>query len=238
MCTPTTEARWRKPWRGIWTAPKRASTTRCACVHKDGSMRHVLSRGVAIRDESGAPYRMVGLDTDVTRLRRVQTVLDAVADGTAGAFGEHFFAAMVQHFARALEVDCAFIAECVDDPATRVRTLAYWSAAKRRGRELRVRAGRHTLRRGVERRPRLLSSARRRRNCSRARRDSRPNSACPSLAATVACSGSRPCSTSSRSATRCWSTASTASSSRAAAEMECMQALARLALDPLTAPAP
>ena len=98
-------------------------------MHKDGSVRHVLSRGVAIRDEGGTPYRMVGLDTDVTRLRRVQIVLDAVAEGTAGAFGEHFFAAMVQHFARALEVDCAFIAECVDQPPTRVRTLAYWSAA-------------------------------------------------------------------------------------------------------------
>ena len=98
-------------------------------VHKDGSVRHVLSSGVAIRDESGAPYCMVGLDTDVTRLRRVQTVLDAVADGTAGAFGGHFFAGVVQHFARALEVDCAFIAECVDHPPTRVRTLAYWSAA-------------------------------------------------------------------------------------------------------------
>ena len=99
-------------------------------LHKDGKARHVLSRGVAIRHENGVPYRMVGMDADVTRLRRVQAVLDAVADGTAGAFGDAFFAAMVQHFAIALEVDCAFIAECVDHPTTRVRTLAYWSAAK------------------------------------------------------------------------------------------------------------
>ena len=99
-------------------------------LHKDGSVRHVLSRGAAIRHENGEPYRMVGLDTDVTRLRRVQAVLDAVADGTAGAFGERFFQAMVQHFARALEVDNAFIAECLDEPATKVRTLAYWSASK------------------------------------------------------------------------------------------------------------
>jgi PAS domain S-box-containing protein len=98
--------------------------------HRDGGVRHVLSRGVAIRDERGTPYRMVGVDTDVTRLRRVQTVLDAVADGTAGAYGERFYGAMVQHFARALEVDCAFIAICMDHPPTRVRTLAYWSAAR------------------------------------------------------------------------------------------------------------
>ena len=96
-------------------------------LHKDGSVRHVLSRGVAIRRDGGTPGRMIGSDTDVTRLKRVQAVLDAVADGTAGHFGADFFAAMVQHFARALEVDCAFIAECLDRPTTRVRTLAYWS---------------------------------------------------------------------------------------------------------------
>lgn len=98
-------------------------------LHKDGGVRHVLSRGVAIRRDGGTPGRMIGVDTDVTRLRRVQAVLDAVADGTAGTHGERFFAAMVQHFARALEVDTAFVAECVDRPTTRVRTLAYWSNA-------------------------------------------------------------------------------------------------------------
>jgi len=97
-------------------------------VHKDGSVRWVLSRGVAIRRANGTPYRMVGLDTDVTRLKRVLTVLDAVADGTAGALGEKFFPAMVQHFARALDVDCAFVTECADYPTTRLRTLAFWSA--------------------------------------------------------------------------------------------------------------
>jgi PAS domain S-box-containing protein len=96
-------------------------------VHRDGSVRHVLSRGVLLRGEDGAPERVIGLDTDITRVKRVQAVLDAVADGTAGAFGERFFAAMVEHLARALEVDCAFITECTDQPTTRVRTLAHWS---------------------------------------------------------------------------------------------------------------
>jgi PAS domain S-box-containing protein len=99
-------------------------------LHKDGSVRRILSRGIAIRNEDGVPYRMVGLDTDVTRLKRVQTVLDAVVEGTAGAHGDAFFQAMVQHFARALEVDRAFITECADEPTTRVRTLAVWSRAK------------------------------------------------------------------------------------------------------------
>lgn len=97
-------------------------------LHKDGSVRWVLSRAVALRRASGAPYRIVGQDTDVTRLKHVQMVLDAVAEGTAGAFGERFFPAMVQHFARALQVDCAFVTECADQPPTRLRTLAVWSA--------------------------------------------------------------------------------------------------------------
>jgi PAS domain S-box-containing protein len=97
-------------------------------VHKDGSARWVLARGVAIRHGDGTPYRMVGLDTDVTRVKRVLGVLDAVVEGTAGRSGEDFFAALVRHFARALEVDCAFVAECADDPPTRVRTLGWWSA--------------------------------------------------------------------------------------------------------------
>lgn len=96
-------------------------------LHKDGSVRWVLSRGVAIRRADGEPYRMVGLDTDITRIKHVLAVLDAVAAGTSDAFGEKFFPAMVQHFARALGVDRAFVTECADYPTTRVRTLAYWS---------------------------------------------------------------------------------------------------------------
>jgi hypothetical protein len=96
-------------------------------LHKDGSARWVLSRGVAIRRANGTPYRMVGLDTDITRIKRVLTVLDEVAAGTAGTLGKDFFPAMVQHFARALGVDRAFVTECADYPTTRVRTLGFWS---------------------------------------------------------------------------------------------------------------
>lgn len=97
-------------------------------VHRDGSVRHVLSRALLLRDEDGRPERVIGLDTDVTRIKRVQAILDEVADGTTGTHGEAFFAAMVEHFARALDVDCAFVTECADQPPTRVRTLACWSA--------------------------------------------------------------------------------------------------------------
>jgi PAS domain S-box-containing protein len=95
-------------------------------LHKDGTVRHVLSRGVAIRREDGTPFRVVGLDTDVTQVRRMQNVLDVLAEGTAQTQGPQFLQALVRNFGRALDVDLAFIAECIDNPPTRVRTLACW----------------------------------------------------------------------------------------------------------------
>ena len=96
-------------------------------LHKDGTVRWVLSRGTAIRHASGKPYRMVGLDTDVTRVRRIETILGEVAEGTTGVYGDAFFRKLVYHFARALQVSCAFITECADYPTSRLRTLAFWS---------------------------------------------------------------------------------------------------------------
>jgi PAS domain S-box-containing protein len=95
-------------------------------MHADGSYRWVLSRATAIRHASGSPYRLVGLDTDITRLKRVEALVDAIAEGTARTSGTQFFQSLVMHFARALQIDCAFITECADRPATRARTLAFW----------------------------------------------------------------------------------------------------------------
>ncbi len=98
--------------------------------HKDGRYRWILSRGNAVRHANGRAYRFVGLDTDVSAIKRVEYVLAQVVEGTAGTYGDDFFHALVQHFAAALEVPCAFITECADQPPTRVRTLAFWSSPR------------------------------------------------------------------------------------------------------------
>ena len=94
--------------------------------HDDGQYRWVLSRATALRRANGRAHRVVGIDTDVTRLKRVESLIEAIAEGTAGCTGEDFFKALVRNFARALHVDFAFITECTNRPATRTRALAAW----------------------------------------------------------------------------------------------------------------
>ena len=67
-------------------------------VHKDGSVRWVMSRATAIRHANGTPYRMLGLDTETTNFKQIEEVLFHVASGTANATGEEFFRLMVRHF--------------------------------------------------------------------------------------------------------------------------------------------
>lgn len=95
-------------------------------LHKDGHYRSVDSLASAIRHANGKPGRLVGLDTDVTRIRRVEDILKHIVEGTTGTCGDDFFRALVRHFAAALDVPCAFVTECTGWPPRRVHTLAFW----------------------------------------------------------------------------------------------------------------
>ncbi len=95
-------------------------------LHKDGTTRWVLSRGTALRHAGGKAYRMICLDSDITQYKRIEATLQHVAAGTANVTGAEFYRALVEHFARALDVAEVFLTECIDQPPTRVRTLACW----------------------------------------------------------------------------------------------------------------
>lgn len=94
--------------------------------HKNGRYRWVLARGATLRSAAGKPYRLVGLNTDITARKRAEEVLVALAEGLAAARGDEFFLALVRNFARVLGVGYAFITECVNFPTTRARQLAAW----------------------------------------------------------------------------------------------------------------
>jgi diguanylate cyclase (GGDEF)-like protein/PAS domain S-box-containing protein len=55
-------------------------------AHKDSTYLWVLTRGIAVRDETGRPYRMAGSQADVTDRRRAQEQLvrDALYDSLTG----------------------------------------------------------------------------------------------------------------------------------------------------------
>ena len=55
-------------------------------LHKDGEYRWMLSRGIAVRDQTGKAYRMAGSQTDVSARKRAEEQLlhDAFYDALTG----------------------------------------------------------------------------------------------------------------------------------------------------------
>ena len=95
-------------------------------LHKDGSFRWILTRGVALWDETGTPYRIAGSHTDITERKHREEALQLIVQGTASATSNEFFRDCVHHLAKVLGVRYAFVAEVANNAKTRVRTLAFW----------------------------------------------------------------------------------------------------------------
>ncbi|MCH7978144.1 MAG: PAS domain S-box protein, partial [Acidobacteria bacterium] len=57
----------------------------------------------------------------------LEKALRFIAEGTASVTGADFFRSLVRHLAAILQAHYAFVAECTDSTATRVRTVAYWT---------------------------------------------------------------------------------------------------------------
>ncbi len=67
--------------------------------------------------------------SDSPRRVSAEEVLRAVAEDTAAATGRDFFRSLTRGLATALDLRYCFLTECLDSPATRVATLAFWNGS-------------------------------------------------------------------------------------------------------------
>jgi diguanylate cyclase (GGDEF)-like protein/PAS domain S-box-containing protein len=67
-------------------------------THRDGSVRWILCRGVAVRNDSGSPIRMAGSHTDITERRQIQDDLAhaALHDDLTGLANRTLFTALLE----------------------------------------------------------------------------------------------------------------------------------------------
>lgn len=96
-------------------------------LHRDLSPRWILSRAVAVRDAAGQVTRILGIDTDVSALKRVETVMGQLAVATARTTGEAYFKELVRQIALQLQVHTVLLTRCADQPPSRLRTVAWWT---------------------------------------------------------------------------------------------------------------
>lgn len=94
--------------------------------HRDGSYRCVLTRAKAVRHANGAPYRLIGLNIDVTARWQIGLILGQAADELSGLNGVDCYRTLIARFAGAVGMGEVFLCECCDQPPTRVRMLAHW----------------------------------------------------------------------------------------------------------------
>ena len=93
----------------------------------DGNYRWILSRGTVLRHASGKPYRMIMMDNDIHARRQIEETLVQAAEGLSQVSGMDFFRALMASLSGILGTRDNLVCFCLDDPPTRVRTLAYYS---------------------------------------------------------------------------------------------------------------
>jgi PAS domain S-box-containing protein len=119
----------RKRVSGEWyrcVEEKRPFNLEYRFLRPDGIMTWVVGQSLAERSDSGQVLGYVGTITDISQRKRSEEQLLNVARGVSASTGERFFHSLVEHVARALEVDWAFIGEIVREVPHRIRSIAMY----------------------------------------------------------------------------------------------------------------
>lgn len=98
-------------------------------IRPNGEVRWIRDRAFPIRNHAGAVYRITGIAEDISTRKFTEAALQVLLKSTAAKIGRDFFRALVKQLAAVLNVRCAVVSACVDQPPTRARTLAIWEGS-------------------------------------------------------------------------------------------------------------
>ncbi len=97
-------------------------------LRADGSRLEVSVSPRVVRDEFNRSSGWLAVIADIAERRRTDDVLRWIARATAPLTGVALLRELMRHTSVAFRMSCAFVAECVNQPVTRVRVLACWRA--------------------------------------------------------------------------------------------------------------
>ncbi|MBI2485738.1 MAG: PAS domain S-box protein [Deltaproteobacteria bacterium] len=83
-----------------------------------------------LRNADGDVIDGIAVVEDITERKRAEEVLLSIAKGVSAATGEAFFQSLVEHLAKTLEADYAFIGELKDDKVKLVKAIAVYADGK------------------------------------------------------------------------------------------------------------
>lgn len=115
-------------WDGAWADALRGAAAACAVSLRDGDGRtHAVDIGLRQVADGAAPTRLLlAVREPAQRRGEDNDTLRWIARATAPLTGDDFFRTLMRNLAVAFGFRRAFVAECIDEPTTRVRTLAVW----------------------------------------------------------------------------------------------------------------
>lgn len=95
-------------------------------VRADGTRLEISVSPRVVHDEFRHPSGWLAVIADIAERRRTDDILRWIARATAPLTGEVLLRELMRHLAGAFHLECAFIAECANQPVTRMRVLACW----------------------------------------------------------------------------------------------------------------